>query len=159
MAMLTALLAASGTAADLSMRGRVVGVSDGDTLTFYEVGRRELKIRISGIDAPEKKQAFGRAAKAKLSEIAFQREAVATCHKIDRFRRLICNVEIDRKDVGLELIRSGAAWHFKRYQAEQPPEEAEAYRRAEELARLRKVGLWGEPHAVPPWEWRSGVRY
>ena len=157
-AVLMAVLAPNCNAADVAMHGRVVGVTDGDTLTFYEPGQRKLKIRISGIDAPEKGQAFSQAAKARLAELAFRRQAVVTCHKVDRFKRLVCNVEVDRKDVGLELIRSGVAWHFKRYEAEQPRYEAEHYRKAEEVARARKAGLWSDPHPVPPWEWRSRAR-
>ena len=74
-------------AADL--QGRVVGISDGDTLTILDSDRRQHKVRLAGIDAPEKSQAFGQASKVSLSEQAFGRDVVVVWDKQDRYGRII----------------------------------------------------------------------
>jgi endonuclease YncB( thermonuclease family) len=88
----------------------------------------------------------------------FQRNIKAHCYKTDRFRRDVCRVyegQLDgKRDVGLEQIRAGMAWHFKAYQHEQRTEELQLYRDEEEAAKAAKRGLWADAKPVPPWEWR-----
>lgn len=136
------------------LEGRVVGVADGDTLTLLDSSNEQHKIRLVGIDAPEKKQDFGQRAKGSLSSLAFGRAATADCRKKDRYKRNLCIVFVGGRDVGLEQIRNGMAWHYKQYANEQPPQERMAYERAENEARAKSEGLWVDRDPVPPWEWR-----
>jgi endonuclease YncB( thermonuclease family) len=137
--------------------GRVVGVADGDTLTIL-VERSTAVIRLDGIDAPEKGQAFGQAAKRTLSDFAFDRTATATCHKVDRYQRRVCAVSVDGRDAGLHMIASGHAWVFTRYAHELSAARRADYENAERSARDERRGLWGDASPMPPWEWRQAKR-
>lgn len=152
------LIALPMCAAAEQVIGRVVGVTDGDTLKLLTSEHNQLVIRIGGIDAPERGQPFGAVAKKRLSELAYQREAVAECRKSDRYGRLICTVLVDQKDVGLKMVNDGLAWHFKRYAREQPVVEAEIYAGAEAEARRHRKGLWRDREPIAPWDWRTGLR-
>ena len=92
------------------VEGRVVGVSDGDTITVLDDANTQHKIRFAGISAPEKAQPFGERSKQSLSALVFQKRAEACCHKKDRYGREVCAVYVDLRDVGLEQIRAGMAW-------------------------------------------------
>jgi endonuclease YncB( thermonuclease family) len=138
-----------------NIRGKVVGITDGDTLTLLDANEAQHKIRIAGIDAPERKQPFGQASRQNLARLAFGQVIEADCYKWDRGRR-ICNTFLGGQDIGLEQIRAGLAWHFKRFQREQTAEARRAYAEAEFAARNTQSGLWQEAAtAVPPWEWRN----
>ena len=145
--------AASGAVA---FDGRVVGISDGDTVTVLDANKRQHKIRLSGIDAPESGQAFGNRSKQALSDCAFGKAATITGDKTDRYGRTIAKLTVGGIDCNLKQIERGMAWHYKKYELEQPPGERKAYAAAEAAARDAKVGLWADPHAMPPWEWRNG---
>ena len=138
--------------------GRIIGVSDGDTLTLLDARKQTHKIRLSGIDAPEKKQAFGQQSKLSLSNLAYGREATADCPKRDRYQRAVCVVTTGGKDVGLQQIQHGLAWWYRDYAHEQRPQERRDYERAEQWAQERRLGLWREKDPVPPWEWRREKR-
>jgi endonuclease YncB( thermonuclease family) len=143
---------------DHQLRGRVVAIADGDTLTLLDASKQQYKIRLEGIDAPESGQPFGKRSKQSLSDLAFNIEARASCPKIDRYGRRVCKVLVGGVDVGLEQIKRGMAWHFKRYENEQSPEDRVAYATAEVQARETGRGLWRDLHPVPPWEWRKSRR-
>jgi endonuclease YncB( thermonuclease family) len=83
------------------------------------------------------------------------RTAIAECHKVDRYGRQVCRVIVSGVDVCLEQVRSGMAWHFKRYEHEQTEAHRRAYADAELEARQARVGLWSTPEQVAPWEWRA----
>lgn len=153
-----ALLLGAQVAHAERLAGRVVGIQDGDTLTLLDGNRRELRIRLAGIDAPEARQRYGQAARRALSAEAFGKEASANCPKTDKYGRKVCVVTVGGRDVGLALLEAGAAWHFKAFAQEQSPSDRVRYARAEEDARRRRAGLWEDPEAVPPWDWRRGVR-
>lgn len=137
-----------------TITGSVVGVSDGDTLTLLTSTEREVRVRLSGIDAPEKRQIFGERAKRELSDLAFGRSVIAECPKIDRYGRSICVVTVDGTDVGLEQIKNGMAWWYRQYEREQTIENRRQYEDAELNSRARRIGLWSEARPIPPWEWR-----
>jgi endonuclease YncB( thermonuclease family) len=149
------LMFVTGCAAQTGLTGRVVGVSDGDTITVLDAGKTQHKIRIDGIDAPESGQPFGQRAKESLSGLAFGKDADAHCPKTDRYGRRVCRVLVDGVDVGLEQIRRGMAWHFKRYEREQSAQDRAAYAQAEQEARAGRAGLWRDAGPLPPWEWRA----
>jgi endonuclease YncB( thermonuclease family) len=141
------------------LRGRIVGVTDGDTLKLLDANRQEHVIRVSGIDAPERGQPYGQKAKERLSQLTYHQSVSAHCHKKDRYGRSVCTIVNGAgADVGLTLVKDGMAWHFKRYEREQNAEEAAAYTAAESFARGARAGLWRDPHPVAPWDWRAGAR-
>lgn len=148
----------------------IVGVSDGDTLTARcgDPGAyQQIKVRLSGIDAPERKQAYGARSKQALSDIAFGKRADLYCGKTDRYKRAVCKVMVapasapsgpKTLDAGLALVTQGMAWWYRAYAREQAPQERGQYAYAEEEAKAKRAGLWAEPQAVPPWEWRKNEK-
>jgi endonuclease YncB( thermonuclease family) len=145
------LLAQSATA-DI-LKGYVVGITDGDTLSIL-VERQQYKIRIAGIDAPERLQAWGDKAKTNISRLAFNQTAVADCPKVDRWDRKVCKVMVNAIDIGLEQVKDGMAWWYRKYSKEQAPEDQSAYEHAELMAKMRRLGLWGDTNQIPPWDFR-----
>lgn len=148
-----ALLASLGTAHADVLEGNVMGISDGDTITVL-VDRREVKVRVSGIDAPEKKQPFGQRSKENMSECAFGKAVAIEWRKTDRYGRTIGKVIADGVDCGLRQIELGMAWHYKAYAKEQSATDRSSYANAESIAASQKSGLWSDPHPTPPWEFR-----
>ena len=143
---------------------KVVSVVDGDTIAVMTPDKHQQRVRIAGIDAPERGQPFGDLSRENLSRLATGRYATIQCHRIDRYQRKVCKVMVqpadcqrcDHKlDVGLAQIVAGLAWWYREYASEQPPEDRGRYESEENEARLRKRGLWAAPKPVPPWEWRS----
>ncbi len=137
------------------LTGRVVGVTDGDTITVLDSTNTEHKIRLAGIDAPEKKQPFGNSSKKMLSNWVFAKTVNVDWDKRDRYGRLVGKVMIDGVDVNLEQIKDGLAWFFRKYQNELSPEDRLTYLHAEEYAKENRLGLWVYPDPVPPWEFRK----
>lgn len=132
----------------------VVGVTDGDTLVVLDGNKVQHKVRLAGIDAPEKRQAFGTRARQALAAAVFRQTVVLDWQKKDRYGRLVGKVVLADRDIGLQLIAEGLAWHYKAYEQEQLPSDRHAYSVAESLARQRGVGLWSAPSPIAPWEFR-----
>jgi len=141
-------------AENLLLAGTVVAVTDGDTIKVLDQNHVLHRIRLAGIDAPEKRQAFGTRAKESLAELCFDKTARVEYSKLDRYGRVVGKVLINGRDVNLEQIKRGLAWHYKQYEMEQSSEDRVAYAIAEVRARNGKVGLWTDHNAVPPWIWR-----
>lgn len=144
---------AAGAHAEI-ITGRVVSIADGDTLTLLHSSKTQHKIRLQGIDAPEKRQPFGEASRQNLARLAFQKDARAECPKRDKYGRAVCTVTVNGQDVGLAQLEAGLAWWYRRFAREQTPEQRRAYEQAEATAAIRRVGLWQDRNPVPPWEWR-----
>lgn len=140
------------------LTGRVVGVLDGDTIDVLADETSLFRIRLSGIDAPEKGQPFGQAAKALMSKLAFQKTVIVTWRKKDRYGRLVGKVEHAQTDLGLEMIKAGLAWHYKKYQSEQTKADSAQYGQAEREAQISMRGLWTEKEPIAPWDYRAGGR-
>ena len=134
--------------------GRVVGVSDGDTITVLDAQRQQHKIRLAGIDAPESKQAFGQTSKRHLSDLVFNRDVTLHCGKIDRYKRQVCVVIVNGQDANLAQVKAGMAWWYRAYAKEQIPEHRAQYQMAEIDAQRQRIGLWHDSDPVAPWEWR-----
>jgi endonuclease YncB( thermonuclease family) len=130
--------------------GRVVGVSDGDTITVIDDSKQQFKIRLMGIDAPEKSQPFGNKSKTSLSDLVYLKVVEVTWSKHDRYGRIVGQVSVDGADVCLEQIKRGLAWHYKQYQREQTQEDRVLYSDAETIARKDHAGLWLDPLPVEP---------
>lgn len=138
-----------------TLEGQVVCVSDGDSLTLVDAAQQEHALRLAGIDAPERGQPFGTAARLALAQ-AVQGKAVRfEVQKRDRYGRAVGRLSVDDVDVGLRLVEQGLAWHYARYAHEQTETERQAYAEAELKARQAGMGLWSEPNPVAPWEWRA----
>lgn len=153
--LLAALLFLSSAAHALTLEGRVVGVADGDTITVLDNTNTQYKIRLAGIDAPEKKQPFGNVSKKSLSDMVYDKQVSVEYNKQDRYGRTVGKVIVDGVDVNLEQVKRGLAWFYKKYQNEQPLQDRLDYLHAQESAEKSKVGLWVEPTAIPPWDFRK----
>jgi endonuclease YncB( thermonuclease family) len=136
------------------LTARVVGVHDGDTITVLDRTNRQHKIRLSGIDAPELGQDFSQASKKYLSSLVFGQDVMIEHDKVDRWGRIVGKVLVGGRDVNLEMVEAGLAWHFKRYEKEQSQADRIAYADAERRARDAKKGIWSLADPVPPWERR-----
>jgi len=154
--MLLAAFVCNATAATLA--GRVVGVSDGDTVTVLTAENRQFKIRLSGIDAPEKKQPFGARAKETLSRQLYGQAVVVEWTKTDRYGRIVGKIEVAGVDANLEQIREGSAWVYTQYLRELPIEDQRLYLEAERQAKSAHRGLWRDSDPEPPWQWRHERR-
>ena len=157
------LLALCNGAGAADLFGKVVGVADGDTITILDESHRQHRIRLSGIDAPERRQAYGDRAKQHLAALVADKAVHVSWDKRDRYGRIVGRVLLSvcerarcrYDDAGLEQIRAGLAWHYRRYARDQPPAERVEYAAVEQQARDRREGLWREPDPVPPWAFRS----
>lgn len=134
--------------------GRVVGVSDGDTLTILDNRKQQIKVRLAEIDTPESAQPYGARAKQELSRLVHGKTVIVKVRDIDRYGRTVGRVYTDDIDVNAEMVRLGAAWVYRKYATDQ-----NLYA-LEKEARKNGSGLWSLPEAqqVPPWEWRQAKR-
>ena len=131
--------------------GKVVSVSDGDTIKVLKDGK-QVKIRLAAIDCPEKGQPYGKKAKQFTVSMVAGKIVKIWETDTDRYGRIVGFVFIDDKNLNKELLKAGLAWHYKQYSRD--PELT----KLEFQARSAKRGLWVEPESVPPWEWRRGKR-
>lgn len=134
--------------------GKVVSVSDGDTITVLDSAKTQHKIRLTGIDAPEKAQAFGQASKKSLSELVFSKDVVVSWEKRDRYQRILGKVLLNDQDICLEQVSRGMAWHYKQYQRDQSAEDRIKYSRAEDGAKKIRIGLWADEMPMQPSKFR-----
>jgi endonuclease YncB( thermonuclease family) len=141
-------------ATPILFEGRVVGVEDGDTITILDSSNANHRIRLLGIDAPEKGQAFGSRSGEYLSQLVFSKVVTIEWSKHDRYGRIVGKVILGSQDICLEQIRTGMAWHYKYYQDDQTPDDRQLYADAENAARATKSGLWIDPDPIPPWDFR-----
>jgi endonuclease YncB( thermonuclease family) len=157
-ALVCLLVALACTAHAETITGRVVGVADGDTITVLDGDKVQHKIRLAGIDAPEKKQAFGQRSKESLSDLAFDKTVDVETSKRDRYGRQIGKVLVNGRDANLVQIERGMAWFYRQYQREQSSNDQRLYEAAEDAAKAAKRGLWRDADPVPPWEFRHNKR-
>lgn len=136
------------------LSGRVVSVTDGDTIKVLTKDLRQRRVRLAGIDAPEKAQPYGQRSKQHLSEAVFGKEVTLECGKVDRYGRDVCVISVDGRDANLHQIKEGMAWWYRKYASEQDIRRRRDYEAAETEARTNGRGLWTQPAPVPPWEWR-----
>ncbi len=139
-------------AAFCQLQGKVVGISDGDTFTLLTSSKKEIKVRLYGIDCPEGKQDFGNDAKKFLSDLVFNKEVKVIEKDMDRYGRTIGLVTIENSIVNEILLSEGMAWHYRKYDTNKRWDELE------EQARTDKKGLWKDPNAVAPWTYRQSKR-
>lgn len=146
------LLLLTLTAQALTIQGKVVHIADGDTLTILIAGKEQVKIRLAGIDTPEKAQPFGNKAKQALAALAFQQYVTVDVETKDRYGRTVGKVIVNGIEVNAELVRQGMAWVYRKYTNDQKLYALEAE------AKQAKRGLWATEHPIEPWLWRKGKR-
>ena len=132
-------------------------------MSVLTVNHKQHKIRLAGIDAPEKAnsekapetaQAFGERSKQNLASIVFNKNVVVEWSKLDRYGRPVGKVMVNGIDANLAQIKAGMAWWYEKYRKEQSPVDQRMYAQAEQQARLQQVGLWRDKNPIPPWEFR-----
>jgi micrococcal nuclease len=144
--------AAPPTATEKHLQVQVVGVHDGDTLTGLTADKEQVKIRMDAVDAPELKQPFGQAAKNALSDKVFGKTVTVTTKKKDRYGRTVGHVLLGKRDINLEMLEEGMAWHYRQYSKNQRLQQAE------DEAKATKKGLWKDQNPVAPWDWRTSEK-
>lgn len=154
---LSALLLATLCQAGV-VSGRVVRVADGDTITVIDANTVQHKVRLAGIDAPERTQSYGERSRESLDELVAGKTVVVETHKKDRYRRLVGKVLVDGHDVNIEQVRRGMAWFYREYAHEQSATDRQGYDQAEIEAKDFRKGLWADKSPVPPWEFRQKNR-
>lgn len=140
-----------------TLQGKVVGIRDGDTITVLDSNKTQHNIRLAGIDAPEKAQAFGERSKQHLSDLLFGKTVAVDWNKTDKYGRTIGKVVANGQDANLRQVQAGLAWHYKQYEKEQSASDRSFYAQAEVDAKARKVGLWRDAAPTPPWDFRHPV--
>jgi endonuclease YncB( thermonuclease family) len=133
---------------DEQIRGTVVGISDGDTLTILTDDKKSLRIRLSEIDAPEKKQAFGEQSKLQLAALCFQKNAILKQTSLDRYQRTLARVICDGVDANQAMVAGGYAWVYDRYVKDK------SLYKWQRKAQQEKRGLWIDPSPIAPWAFR-----
>ncbi len=135
--------------------GKVVGIADGDTATVLDESNTQHKIRFLGIDAPEKAQAFGQKSKQNLSDLIFGKTVTFQVLKRDKYNREVARVLLDGRDINLQQVKDGFAWHYKEYRREQTADDQRLYAEAEKEARNAKRGLWFDAQPQTPSDFRK----
>lgn len=128
--------------------GKVTRIADGDTFTMIFENGFEVRVRLLGIDSPERRQAFSNKAKQTLSDLIYNKEVKVYYESKDRYGRVLGDIYINDLNVNHEMVRRGMAWHFIRYS------DDEKLAALEKEARKNKIGLWADPNPVAPWDFR-----
>jgi endonuclease YncB( thermonuclease family) len=126
-----------------TITGKVVAIADGDTLTVLDDAKVQHKIRLAGIDAPEKRQAFGNKARQSLGDKVFGKVVRVDVIDVDRYRREVGRIYLGDRFINLEMVRDDFAWRYARY------DKAREFTDAEREAREKRRGLWADPNPVP----------
>ena len=137
------------------LAGKVIKVTDGDTVNVLTSDFETHRIRLSGIDAPEKKQAFGSRSKQALADLIDGKTVNVEYNKLDKYQRVVGKITFNGQDVNLRQIKLGLAWHYKKYEKEQDVEDRSIYANAEYLAQRDKLGLWTDANPIAPWDYRK----
>jgi len=138
--------------------GVIINVVDGDTVHLLNDNQEKLKVRLHHIDAPELDQSYGKESKFALEQLILNKKVTVISDKKDKYKRLLGVISLDEVDVNLEMIKAGAAWHFKKYaKFDQSKDQYLIYDENEYQAKLKKIGLWKEK-AISPWLWRKNKK-
>ncbi len=141
-----------------TLTGKVVKVADGDSITVLDSTNTQHRIRLQGIDAPEKGQPYGNASSKHLASLVAGKTVSVKWAKRDRYRRIVGFVIVDGQDVNLVQVKAGMAWFYRYYQRELSSEDRRRYATAENQARTDRLGLWQDKNPMPPWEYRKRQR-
>lgn len=139
-------------------KSKIDHISDGDSFSVRTPDGQIYKVRLRGVDAPEKSQAYGEKCKQSLIDLTGRSTIVVTAHKSDRYGRLVVSAKAGGKDLAMEQIRKGCGWFYVAYANELSPAEREAYAALEQQARRNDTGLWREAKPQAPWDYRKQKR-
>ncbi len=131
------------------LKGLVVGITDGDTFTLLDSSKNQIKIRMHGIDCPEKSQPFSNTSKKFIAELIYLKHVTILTSGTDRYGRTLGIVKLGNQVINEKMLAAGMAWHYKQY------DSRKEWAKLEENARLQRKGLWADENSVPPWEWRK----
>lgn len=131
-----------------TIRGKVISVADGDTITILTSQKKQIKIRLYGIDTPEKAQAFGKQAKKFTASLVARKNVTVTVHDTDKYGRSVGVVNVGNINVNQELLRTGYAWQYRKYCKDSFCDD---WLELEKRAQVSRVGLWSDKNAVAPW--------
>lgn len=152
--LLTAMLAAGAVQPpQKTLKGKVVFVADGDTLTMQAANGTKEKVRLQGIDAPERDQNYGSDSGKTLEKLVKGKNITVKQEGIDDYGRVLGTVYLNGKNINLEMVKRGGAWHYKHYAPDN-----EALAQAEQSARKAQLGLWQEENPTAPWDFRHGTK-
>lgn len=146
--LLVSLLFAGGVAQGAEFFAKVIAVLDGDTVLIKR-GNGLKKIRLAGIDAPEKAQTFGETSRCSLADMVLGKQVKVVSDAIDQYGRMVARLGVDGLDVNAEQLRRGMAWEYSRFHNDR------AMLALQEEARRAPRGLWALNDPMPPWEWRK----
>lgn len=139
--------------------GEVVAVSDGDTVTVLDAGKREYKVRLAYIDAPEKSQPFGAEAKRHLSDLVYRQAVQVEVTDVDRYGRAVGLIRQGESEINYRQVVAGYAWHYEKYaRGKQTAHYFNEYQLAEQSARERHSGLWHDRSPTAPWDFRRQAK-
>ncbi len=142
-------------AQDIEFVGKVTEVMDGDSVSILDARQERHLVRLAGIDAPEIGQDFGKKARKFLSDLILEKTVAVSGSRIDRNGEFVGKVLVYGRDVGLEMVMAGFAWHFKLYANEQIDRDRQLFESAEFHARKSRFNLWSDSKPTPPWEFRN----
>lgn len=151
-AMVVAVVLAGRLIAAEPVEWKVVSVHDGDTLTAVDASNVQHKVRLQGIDAPERGQPFGTVSRDRLAAMVMGKPVTVHDEGRDKWGRTLGRIEIEGQDVNRTLVAEGLAWHYVKFSKDA------GLAAAEREARAAGRGLWGDKAPVPPWEWRAGEK-
>ena len=134
------------------LNGKVVGVTDGDTITLLDSNKKQYKIRLEGIDAPESNQAFGTQAKKRLSELIFGKSVEITSSGKGKYQRHLGDIYLDDQWINKKLVEEGLAWHYDQYS------DSKELAAAHAKAKASGKGLWTDKKVTAPWDFRHGKK-
>jgi endonuclease YncB( thermonuclease family) len=152
------LVAGQAGATPWEIRGQVVGIADGDSITVLTADKKQYKVRLAGIDAPEQAQPFGQRSKQSLSDLVFRKEVRVEVHAKDRYTRQVGIVYEGSININQQQVARGLAWAYRQYLGKLPKPFAKALLDSEAQARSDKRGLWVDRSPTPPWQWRRQKR-
>ena len=125
--------------------GRVVSIHDGDTITVLQ-DKRQIKVRLYGIDAPELKQSYGKKSKQFLADLIAGEAVEVEENGKDRYKRTIGSIYLNGVDINAQMVENGYAWAYRKFSKRYAPQESKA--------KKQRLGLWQDKEPTPPWEWR-----
>lgn len=134
------------------IQGRIIKVTDGDTVTLLANNNKKIKIRLYGIDCPEKGQAYFAQAKDFLSKKIYNKNVQVEIKNKDQYQRSVGIIWINNKNVNIDLLQQGLAWHYKQY------DKSISYAQAEKIAQAAKKNIWSLQKPIAPWEFRKNKR-
>nr|WP_211437083.1 thermonuclease family protein [Campylobacter curvus] len=134
-----------------AISGQVVKISDGDTITILTQEKQQVKVRLYGIDAPEKKQPHGQKSKQFLANLIAGEVVEIDENGKDRYKRTIGTIYLNGADINAQMVANGYAWAYRKF--------SKKYTAQESKAKSQRLGLWRDKEPIPPWEWRKGSKF